>query len=54
MEITVEVMVTDDDVVEAVEGFNAVLSVPVGETLVAVGTNLQALMEIIDNDGKFI
>ena len=54
MEIIVEVVVIDDDVVEAVEGFRAALSVPVGESLVAVGTNFQALMEIMDNDGKFI
>ena len=53
MEITVEVVVTDDDVVEDVESFSAALSVPVGETLVAVGTNFQALAQIIDNDRKF-
>ena len=53
MEITVEVVVTDDDVLEDVESFSAALSVPVGETLVEVGTNFQALAEIVDNDRKF-
>ena len=46
-------VVTDDDIVEDGENFSAVLSVPVGETLVEIGTNSQALAEIVDNDRKF-
>ena len=53
MEVFVEVVVTDDDIVEDGESFSAVLSVPVGETLVEIGTNSQALAEIVDNDRKF-
>ena len=46
-------VVTDDDIVEDGESFSAVLSVPLGETLVEIGTNSQALAEIVDNDRKF-
>ena len=45
-----EVMVTDDDIVENVESFRAVLSLPPDETLVDIGPNSEAVAEIIDND----
>ena len=47
-----EVMVTDDDIVENVESFRAVLSLPPDETLVDIGPNSEAVVEIIDNDRK--
>ena len=52
MEVTVEVIITNDDIVEGVESFTAILSLPANETLVEIGPNSQAIAEIIDNDRK--
>jgi len=52
MEVTVEVNVTDDDIVEDVESFTAILTLPADETLVEIGSNFEAVARIIDNDRK--
>ena len=52
MEVTVGVMVTDDDIVEDVESFTAILTLPADETLVEIGANFEAIARIIDNDRK--
>ena len=47
-----EVNITDDDIVEDVESFTAILALPANETLVEIGSNFEAVAQIIDNDRK--
>ena len=50
---TVMVSILDDNVVESMEQFTALLSVPVGQSGVGLGADT-ATVNIIDGDGKFL
>ena len=50
---TVMVSILDDNVVESMEQFTALLSVPAGQSGVGLGVDT-ATVNIIDGDGKFL
>ena len=50
---TVMVSIVDDNVVESMEQFTALLSVPAGQSGVGLGVDT-ATVNIIDGDGKFL